>query len=278
MMTNEKIKKERAEYQVAEELGGLEILDADYEKQTFSRHSHEGYTIGVIERGAQHFYRTGGNHTAPQDSIILINADDIHSGHSATDGGWGYKAMYPLPEQLESLSRELSCGQVGAPYFAEPVVYDPELANQLRLVFTMLEQSDNRLLRETLVYGVLVKLMCKHSKMRYTDGAISKAQKPLYLIKEFLDDFPQADVSLEDLSRLSHLSAYHLVRSFQKAFGLPPHSYQIQSRLRMARKLLKQGHTLSDTAQETGFHDQSHLHRHFKKAMGITPGQYLKLF
>ncbi|AZL84509.1 AraC family transcriptional regulator [Aliivibrio salmonicida] len=278
MMNDEKVKKEIAHYQVAEELGGLEILNADYEKQTFSRHSHEGYTIGVIERGAQHFYRTGGNHTAPQDSIILINADDIHSGHSATDGGWGYKAMYPLPEQLESLSRELSYGQVGAPYFPEPVVYDSELANQLRLVFTMLDQSDNRLLRETLVYGVLVKLMCKHSKARYTDVTISKAQKPLYLIKEFLDDFPQADISLEDLSQLSNLSAYHLVRSFQKTFGLPPHSYQIQSRLRMARKLLKQGHSLSDTAQETGFYDQSHLHRHFKKAMGITPGQYLKLF
>ncbi|MEZ8104910.1 MULTISPECIES: AraC family transcriptional regulator [Vibrio] len=277
-MAQAKTKKEIAHYQVAEELGGLEILDAQYEKQNFSRHSHEGYTVGVIERGAQSFYRTGGNHIAPQDSIILINADEVHSGHSATEGGWAYKAMYPLPQQLEEISRELNQAHAGAPYFPEPVVYDPELANQFRLVFNTLEHSDNRLLRETLIYASLVKLMGKHGKSRHSINHEGKAQKPLLLIKEFLDDFPQADVSLSDLSQLSGLSPYHLVRSFQKTFGLPPHAYQIQSRLRMARKLMRQGHSLSDTAQETGFHDQSHLHRHFKKAMGITPGQYLKLY
>jgi AraC-like DNA-binding protein len=85
------------------------------------------------------------------------------------------------------------------------------------------------------------------------------------------------DVSLDELARLSAISPYHLVRSFQKEFGLPPHAYQIQSRLRLARKLLKRGHTISDTAQECGFHDQSHFHRHFKRANGYTPGQYLNM-
>lgn len=51
--------KEQAKFQIAEEFGGLELLDAQYETQNFSRHSHEGYTVGVIERGAQSFYRTG---------------------------------------------------------------------------------------------------------------------------------------------------------------------------------------------------------------------------
>lgn len=42
--------KEIATFKIAQELGGLELLDAKYEKQNFSRHSHEGYTIGVIEK------------------------------------------------------------------------------------------------------------------------------------------------------------------------------------------------------------------------------------
>lgn len=275
-MAKEKSKKERADYKVTEELGGLELLDAEYEKQNFSRHSHEGYTIGVIETGAQRFYRTGGHHVAPQDTIILVNADEVHSGHSATEGGWSYRAMYPVPEQLERLTREIGLPNYGAPYFTNAVVEDPELANQIRLVFNTLENSDNRLLRETLIYGTLVKLIGKHAKSRVTPAQESKAQKQLYLVKEFLDDFPQADVSLDDLAKLAAISPYHLVRQFQKEFGLPPHAYQIQARLRLARKLLKQGHSISDTAQECGFHDQSHLHRHFKKANGYTPGQYIK--
>ena len=45
-MENKKRSKEKAEYKITEELGGLEILNAEYEKQNFSRHSHEGYTLG----------------------------------------------------------------------------------------------------------------------------------------------------------------------------------------------------------------------------------------
>ena len=157
--------KEVATFKIAQELGGLELLEAKYEKQNFSRHSHEGYTIGVIEKGAQQFFRTGGNHIAPQDSIILVNADEVHNGHSASKGGWEYKAMYPVPEQFQTLGEELGAPNVALPYFPQPVVHDPELANQLRLVFDTLEKSDNRLLRETLVYGTLIKLASKHSTL-----------------------------------------------------------------------------------------------------------------
>ncbi|WP_159650739.1 AraC family transcriptional regulator [Vibrio atypicus] len=266
--------KESARFQLANELGGLELLDAKYTNQNFSRHSHEGYTIGVIEKGAQRFYRTGGNHIAPQDSIILVNADEVHNGQTATEGGWEYKAMYPLPEQFSQMMEGLNVAQ-STPYFPEPVVYDPEMAQQLRLVFDTLAQSDNRLLRETLVYGTLVKLASRHSKTRTDWTPETKSQRQLVLVKEFLDDFPQADVSLEDLSKLAGLSPYYLARSFQKEFGLPPHAYQIQARLRVAKTLLRKGMKISDVAQECGFHDQSHLHRHFKRALGVTPKQFV---
>lgn len=209
--------KEVAHFQIASELGGLELLDAKYEKQNFSRHSHEGYTIGVIEKGAQRFFRTGGNHIAPQDSIILVNADEVHNGHSATEGGWEYKAMYPVPEQFQRLSEELNAPNIAIPYFPQPVVYDPELAMQLRLVFDTLANSDNRLLRETLVYGTLIKLAAKHSTHRISPQNNPAAQRQLTLVKEFLDDFPQADVSLEELARLGGISPFHLVREFQNA-------------------------------------------------------------
>lgn len=276
-MSENKRSNERADYKLAKELGGLELLNAQYEKQHFSRHSHEGYTIGVIETGAQRFYRTGSNHIAPQNTIILVNADEVHNGHSATEGGWSYRAMYPLPEQLAQISNELYLPDYGAPYFPDAVISDPMLASQLRLVFNTLENSNNRLLRESLIYATLVKLIGKYAKSRPNINIKAKTQKQVLLIKEFLDDHPEIDVSLDELARLAALSPYHLIHSFQKQFGLPPHAYQIQSRLRLARKILKQGNSISNTAQICGFHDQSHFHRHFKKANGYTPGQYLKM-
>ncbi|MFM2479985.1 AraC family transcriptional regulator [Celerinatantimonas sp. YJH-8] len=272
--------KEQATYSIAQELGGIEVLNAQYHYQNFSRHSHEGYTVGVIEQGAQEFFRTDGNYIAPQGSIILVNADEVHTGHSASEGGWSYQAMYPLPQQLALITEELGHGRLGRdpglPYFPSPVVYDPELADQFRLVFNILKQSDNRLLRETLLYSVLTRLLCRHGKLSVTSTTVPKAQQQLKLVKEFIDDFPSANVSLQELANLASISPFHLVRAFQSAYGFPPHAYQIQARLRLAKKLLKQGHKISDVAQEAGFHDQSHFHRHFKKAMGVTPGQYFK--
>lgn len=267
--------KERAEFQFTKELGGIELLDATYYKQNFSRHSHEGYTVGVIDSGAQQFYRTGDNHIAPQNSIILVNADEVHNGCSASEHGWSYRAMYPLPELFESISQELGLSQ-GAPYFSQAVVYDPQLAQVLRSTFTTLNTSNNQLLRESVIYSALVKLVARHSKtaLVFNDKKVDK--KHLLLVKQFLDDYPEVDVSLEKLATIAGLSACHLLRQFQKYFGLPPHTYQIQNRLKLAKKLLQQGVKIMDVALDSGFHDQSHFHRHFKRAVGVTPGTYAK--
>lgn len=267
--------KERAEYQYANDLGGIELLDANYHKQNFSRHSHEGYTVGVIESGAQRFYRTGGDHIAPQHSIILVNADEVHNGCSATDDGWAYRAMYPLPKLFEDISRELGLDQ-GAPYFPQAVVHDEQLAQMLRLTFNTLTQSDNRLLRETLIYSAMVKLVSRHGKRRFAANQSQIGKQQLALVKQFLDEQPAADVSLQDLASIAGISACNLLRQFQRSFGLPPHAYQIQSRLRLAQQLIRRGHKILDVALDCGFHDQSHFHRHFKRALGITPGKYAK--
>ncbi len=75
--------REQADYLHLRELGGLELLKAHYHQTQFSKHTHEGYCIGVIEEGAQSFFRTGQLHVAPKGDIILVNADEIHTGSSA---------------------------------------------------------------------------------------------------------------------------------------------------------------------------------------------------
>ncbi|PKF77904.1 AraC family transcriptional regulator [Vibrio sp. vnigr-6D03] len=264
--------KEIANYNIAQELGGLELLDACFEKQNFSRHSHEGYTVGVIETGAQRFYRGSGYHIAPSDSIILVNADELHNGHSASEGGWSYQAMYPLPEHFELIGQPLC----GAPFFPEPVVYDPLLANQFRSLFSVLKRSRNRLTRETCLYQTLLALVLRHGKTCPDSKLPGVAKNNMQIAKEFLDDLPQANVSLEELASMAHLSTYHFAREFKKAYGIPPHAYQLQARLRVAKKWLRAGMKVADIANDLGFHDQSHFHRHFKSALGVTPMQYAK--
>ena len=97
---------EFADYHHVQELGGLEMLRASYQQTQFSKHTHAGYCIGLIDEGAQAFLRTGSQHIAPQGDIILVNADEVHTGSSAVESGWRYRAIYPTPEMMQDISRD----------------------------------------------------------------------------------------------------------------------------------------------------------------------------
>ncbi|MGO7422525.1 helix-turn-helix domain-containing protein, partial [Rhizobium ruizarguesonis] len=51
----------------------------------------------------------------------------------------------------------------------------------------------------------------------------------------------------------------------------------LMRRLQRARAMIGAGEGISEVAAATGFADQSHLNRHFKKAYGMTPGQWVAL-
>ena len=90
--------------------------------------------------------------------------------------------------------------------------------------------------------------------------AILEQPENLYLIQEMAKD--------------THISPYYMIRRFRKAFGLTPHQFQIQCRVRKAQKLLEKEKSISRVTYDTGFSDQSHLDRCFQKLVGLTPAQY----
>ena len=83
-------------------------------------------------------------------------------------------------------------------------------------------------------------------------------------------------VMLEELAQKAGMSRFALVRAFAREIGIPPHTYQIHLRVQRARELIAGGSSLSEVSLEVGFTDQSHLNRHFKRLIGITPGLYAR--
>jgi AraC-like DNA-binding protein len=63
---------------------------------------------------------------------------------------------------------------------------------------------------------------------------------------------------------------------FSREFGIAPHQYLLSRRLDHARGLLLDGMPPSLVAAVTGFYDQPHLTRHFKRFLGISPGRYAR--
>lgn len=269
--------KNNVQYSTADDLGGLELLQADYKNQCFSKHVHEGYCINIIDKGAQRFYRSGANHLAPQNSIVLVNADQVHDGHKATDNGWSYRAMYPTPEMLSDISAELQNKRKDAPWFPEPVVQDTYIANKLHHLFNVLEYSDNALERETHYLSTITELVCRHGKQNQSLAKLGKEPRAVQQVRDYLDDNFAENISMQQLSDTTQLSPFYLARLFHKVVGLPPHAYQVQRRVNHAKKLIGSGMKLSDVAVDCGFTDQSHLSRNFKRSLGATPGAYQRM-
>lgn len=268
--------QEKTNFHYHQELGGLEMVDAYYHQRNFSKHCHETYTISVIETGVQKFYRSGGQHFAPQNAIILVNADDVHTGQTATEHGWSYRALYPLPLHFEQISGENDGRASFAPYFNQAVIFDEQLAMQLRQVFDCLTHESNLLFRESAVISVLRQLMLKHGSKNTSFINTGKLHTDLAIVRDYLHDHLFEEITLAQLSAVCRLSPSHLIRVFKKQYGLAPHAYQIQHRLIKGKLLLKQGISVTQSAIALGFHDQSHFHRHFIKANGVTPGCYFK--
>ena len=137
------------------------------------------------------------------------------------------------------------------------------------------EQKENTLLKESMYLSTLALLIHRYGRAKLTPAYLPENQNKVETIKELLRSFPERDFSLTDLASHVDLSPWHFLREFKKHTGLPPHSWLVQIRLQKACQLLKQGYSIAMTAQNCGFSDQSHLNRHFKKAMGVTPSQYL---
>lgn len=261
---------EKAEYSHSPLLGGLEVLNATFEKQHFARHTHEGYTIGLIRRGAQRFWRSGARHIAPSNSVILVNADQVHDGHAAGDNGWSYDAIYPTVEQIHKV-----VGQRLAPHFPMAVSQNRQLAQQLARLFDALKQPE-ALLQETILLATMTSLSQHFSRRRHSLQDVTLHAAGIERARKVIDDDPAQQLSLHTLANIAGLSPYHFSRQFKKITGLPAHAYQIQRRVQRAKILLAQGHRYLDVALMAGFHDQSHLHRHFCKTMGTTPHAYQK--
>lgn len=93
-------------------------------------------------------------------------------------------------------------------------------------------------------------------------------------LRSQLEYSPERQLSLEEMSRISHISKYHFIRTFKQVIGLTPHQFQIQNRIRKAQHMLQGVEPLTEVALTTGFCDQSHFIKHFEKYLGLAPSAY----
>jgi AraC-like DNA-binding protein len=213
--------------------------------------------------------------TAIPGRVIIVNPEDVHDGRpAARDEPYSYRMLYVDRDVLVTAIGEAAGRRVGTPtpFFAEPVVDDAALSERLRDVHRVLEREESTIARETALLTTLVELAWRHGGAPLAAEREPRARREAALARDYLAEHFAQECSLAGLAALAGINRFNLLRAFRRAYGLPPHRYQTQLRLRRAKQLLLSGESAARAAAAAGFSDQSHLIRTFKSVYGVTPG------
>ena len=257
------------------EFNNLEVFKAQAIHYHYARHSHPSYSIGIIEAGVGGNVYRGTHYLAPPKSIILMNPDEAHTGYSAEAYPLTYRMLYPSTELIQQIAEEMK--MKGLPYFKAAVVQNQMLAHRLTSLHTILEHPHDSLEQQTCLVEVLSTLLQQYTDSHAGSDRSATEHRAVRLIKAYLHDNFSTPISLADLVKVTQLDRSYLIRVFGKAVGMPPYTYLNQVRVDHAKYLLRQGMAIAEVAIAVGMSDQSHLNRHFKSIVGVTPGHYRRM-
>lgn len=243
-------------------LGGVDLFRARFVDHVSQGHAHSDYEIGVVGFGPRLIRCRGREYTAEPGSIVAIAPGEVHSGAPLDAGGSTWQSFLVSAQTLGA-----------APRFAYPVIVDPELATELAEVHSDLEHGGWSEEREQRLRGAFAMLVARHGLAE--DGARAVGEREaVRQVRLHLEEHYGSLIRLEPLARQVGLSIFQLIRQFRAETGLPPYAYLEQIRIDRAIGMLRAGVPISEVARRTGFSDQSHLTRFFKRITGVPPGHY----
>jgi len=212
-----------------------------------------------------------------QGDVVVVPANTWHSAGWNMAGGVIALGLEPkefartIDETIERQGIEL------IPHFAtpDPLIYQIGMALKRALENS---GSASRLYAETMTTALSVHLLQYYSAQQLTlptyTGGLSRLK--LQSVVDYIHAHLDRDLSLKELAAIVQMSAHYFSQLFKQSTGITLHQYVIRCRIERAQELLMQGLTISDVAKVVGFVDQSHLHRHFKRLVGLTPKVFLQ--
>lgn len=255
---------------------GALMMRADFTTLEFAPHVHDELVIAVTEAGGSRFRSQGVEGHAEPESLLVFNPDEPHSGRVGDNGCWRYRAVYLSLSALDNAMEDLGLTTPHLPYFRDNKISDPDLARRFVTMHRAFEEGESVLAKSTALLEGLSDLFARHGTPHYRPRNPGDERRIVARLIDYLTAHFGQEVTLSQLAELAGMTAFHVIRCFNRETGLSPHAYLNQLRLREARRLLAAGQRPADVALAVGFYDQSALNRHFRKTFGVTPGQYAR--
>nr|WP_207455985.1 AraC family transcriptional regulator [Azospirillum sp. SYSU D00513] len=261
---------------------GIETIRAHFKGHAYDLHDHDDALVGVTEQGVQEFRCRRRLNTSTPGRAILIEPGELHDGNSPREEGFTYAMLYLPQRWLAERFDELRAGTGAAapPGFRSTLLSDPALTSAIMAGFHALHGREGRLARDGTMDRLVARL-ANHAGSGHIDPGTARAggrPEPAALrARDALHAAFAEDIGLAELAAAAGTDRFRLNRLFRRGFGLSPHAYLVQLRLKEARRRLAAGEAPAAVAAEVGFADQSHMGRWFRRAYRMTPADYRRL-
>nr|WP_253899786.1 AraC family transcriptional regulator [Corallococcus carmarthensis] len=235
----------------------------------------ERFSVTMTQRGCSEWWGRGKVRATTPRTVDLKQLGEVHRD-LRRDGPARFQSI-AFDESLVAEAREA----LGAPASARLRQLQLEREQPAAAAFVrlhaLLEEGlagrSNALEPQTALAEALAALV---GCLGQPDAVERRYRWPVRRVVEALHEAIPEGITLESLARQVGWNRFHLCRAFRQELGMPPHAYLTHLRVSRARRLLSQGLTPAEAALQVGLYDQSQLNRHFKRIVGITPGQFVR--
>jgi len=217
----------------------------------------EAFLITRCESGRSDVWTHGKTWRIAPGTIVLHQPGDVQRS-IARDGRMSFQAICVVPANVLGATRMQSVLAAG----------DPRAATFHRLHDAVAVRSDRFTLECLLAEALGAMAALPHVR----DIQTRPVRRALELVRARLAE----SITLDDLAVHAGLDKFHLCRAFRAQVGMPPHAYLTRLRVLRAKELLAAGVRPSAIAPQVGLYDQSQLNRHFRRIVGVTPGEFAR--
>lgn len=245
------------------------MLHASFTEHAYPRHSHDSWTVLILDAGQVRYELDRHQRAADTRHVTVLPPFVAHDGRTARAGrGFTKRVLY--------LDTDTIGGELLGRAVDESSLADAVLRRAVARVHDLVLGPPD-LLAATSALALVAERITGHLAAGQPEGGQRRppsSSDAAEALRARLDADLAAEHDLATLAGELGWSATHLIRSFTDAYGLPPHRYLVSRRIAEARRQLLVGVPVATVAAAVGFYDQAHLHRHFRRHVGTTPGRF----
>src|SRR6266851_8172711 len=178
----------------------LRLMEANYVRHAYPRHSHDYYVICLIDRGRQSFTHEGRKYFTTAGGVILINPGAVHTGEPAAAGGFTMRCLYPTLAQMQAAVFGLSGRHQELPLFTRVRVDDRWAQTQLAALHAALTQGAGALERESHFTWTLAQLIERYGEARACPPALGNERAAVRRARRYIDERFAEGVSLAEIA------------------------------------------------------------------------------